>query len=195
MDHGGPSIVEITCEGCRRPITLNWYIGCVATIAANTHYSETVDTMKNTIISVLFAASALTAMPAFAADPAAAAVAMADKGAAYLQKNGKDALIKEVNSKNPEFVNETTYLTVRALDGTQLAHPTNPKLVGKNMVVLPDADGKLFRKEIIDQAKAKGKGWVDYRYNNPANGEIEKKSTYFLKQGDVILEAGIYKGK
>ncbi|NRR30366.1 cache domain-containing protein [Oxalobacteraceae bacterium] len=151
--------------------------------------------MKNTIISVLFAASALTAMPAFAADPAAAAVAMADKGAAYLQKNGKDALIKEVNSKNPEFVNETTYLTVRALDGTQLAHPTNPKLVGKNMVVLPDADGKLFRKEIIDQAKAKGKGWVDYRYNNPANGEIEKKSTYFLKQGDVILEAGIYKGK
>jgi signal transduction histidine kinase len=151
--------------------------------------------MKNTILSVLFAATALSAVPALAADPAAAAVAMVDKGAAYVQKNGKDALIKEVNDKNPEFVNETTYLTVRALDGTQLAHPTNPKLVGKNMVVLPDADGKLFRKEIIEQAKAKGKGWVDYRYNNPTNGQIEKKSTYFLKQGDVILEAGIYKGK
>lgn len=25
--------------------------------------------------------------------------------------------------------------------------------------------------------------------------EIEKKSTYFVKSGDVILEAGIYKGK
>lgn len=112
-----------------------------------------------------------------------------------MQKNGKDALIKEVNGKNPAFINEYTYLTVRALDGTQLAHPTNPKLVGKNMVVLPDADGKLFRKEIIDQAKSKGKGWVDYRYNNPANGDIEKKSTYFFRQDDVILEAGIYKGK
>ena len=151
--------------------------------------------MKNSILSVLFAASALSAVPAFAEDPAGAAVAMVDKGAAYMQKNGKDALIKEVNGKNPEFVNDTTYLTVRALDGTQLAHPTNPKLVGKNMVVLPDADGKLFRKDIIEQAKSKGKGWVDYRYNNPANGQIEKKSTYFLKQGDVILEAGIYKGK
>jgi cytochrome c len=151
--------------------------------------------MKNTIIAVLFAATALSAVPARAADPAAAAVAMVEKGAAYLQKNGKDALIKEVNGKNPEFINDTTYLTVRALDGTQLAHPTNPKLVGKNMVVLPDADGKLFRKEIIDQAQSKGKGWVDYRYNNPANGNIEKKSTYFFKQGDVILEAGIYKGK
>lgn len=151
--------------------------------------------MKNTLISMLFAASALSAVPALAADPAAAAVAMVEKGAAYVQKNGKDALIKEVNDKNPEFVNDATYLTVRALDGTQLAHPTNPKLVGKNMVVLPDADGKLFRKDIIEQAKSKGKGWVDYRYNNPANGQIEKKSTYFLKQGDIILEAGIYKGK
>ena len=36
---------------------------------------------------------------------------------------------------------------------------------------------------------------MDYRYNNPTNGQIEKKSTYFLKQGDIILEAGIYKGK
>ena len=151
--------------------------------------------MKNTLVSVLIAASAFSVMPVQAADQTAAAIAMVDKGAAYMQKNGKDALIKEVNGKNPEFINETTYLTVRALDGTQLAHPTNPKLVGKNMVVLGDADGKLFRKDIIDQAKAKGKGWVDYRYNNPKTGEVEKKSTYFLKQDDVILEAGIYKGK
>jgi len=151
--------------------------------------------MKNIIISALFAATALPAIPALAADTTAAAVAMVDKGLAYMQKNGKDALIKVVNAKDPAFINEHTYLTVRALDGTQLAHPTNPKLVGKNLVVLPDADGKLFRKEIIDQAKSKGKGWVDYRYNNPVNGEIEKKSTYFFRQDDVILEAGIYKGK
>jgi cytochrome c len=84
---------------------------------------------------------------------------------------------------------------VCALDGTQLAHPVNFELVGKNLVVLPDADGKLFRKEVIDQAQAKGSGWVDYRYNNPTTGEIEKKSTYFFKSGDVILEAGIDKGK
>ena len=130
-----------------------------------------------------------------ASDDPAAAIAMVEKGAAFLQKNGKDALITAINSKSPEFVNDGIYLTMRAMDGTQLAHPMNPKLVGKNMVVLPDADGKLFRKDIIDGAKTKGKGWVDYRYNNPATGQIEKKSTYFSKSGDVILEAGIYKGK
>ena len=150
--------------------------------------------MKKLIVCLLTGTLFLLSA-AIAADNPAIAVAMVEKGLAYLKKNGKDALIKEINGKNPEFVQEGVYLTVRALDGTQLAHPINPKLIGKNMVVLPDADGKLFRKEIIEQAQAKGKGWVDYRYNNPATKEIEQKSTYFFKSGDVILEAGIYKGK
>jgi signal transduction histidine kinase len=153
--------------------------------------------MKTKILAAMLASACLLGGPSLglAADQQSLAVAMVDKGAAFMQKNGKDALIKAVNSKSLEFVGDATYLTVRAMDGTQLAHPTNPKLVGKNMVVLPDADGKLFRKEIIEQAQSKGKGWVDYRYNNPSTGEIEKKSTYFLKSGEVILEAGIYKGK
>ena len=130
-----------------------------------------------------------------ATDDPASAVAMVDKGLAFLHQNGKDALIREVNNKNPAFIQDGVYLTVRALDGTQLAHPVNPRLIGKNMVILGDADGKLFRKEIIDQAASKGKGWVDYRYNNPVSKVIEKKSTYFVKSGDVILEAGIYKGQ
>jgi cytochrome c len=147
------------------------------------------------ILSAVIATAVFALSTAHAADDPAAAIAMVDKGAAFMQKNGKDALITAINAKSPEFVNGGIYLTMRALDGTQLAHPTNPKLIGKNMVVLPDADGKLFRKEIIDGAQKTGKGWVDYRYNNPTTGNIEKKSTYYLKTGDVILEAGIYKGK
>jgi cytochrome c len=123
------------------------------------------------------------------------AVALVDKGLAFIKKNGKDALIKEVNAKNPEFIKGELYLVLRSIDGTIVAHPVNPKLIGKNMTVLPDADGKHFRKEILETAKTKGKGWVDYRYNNPVSKEIEKKSTYFVLSGDIILEAGIYKGK
>ena len=131
----------------------------------------------------------------FAQSNPADAVAKVDKGLAFLKKNGKEALIKEVNAKNPDFVQGELYLYVRAIDGTVVAHPVNPRLVGKNMVDLPDADGKYYRKEIIATAKAKGKGWVDYRYNNPITKEVEKKSTYFVLSGDLILEAGIYKGK
>jgi cytochrome c len=140
-------------------------------------------------LGVLFAA------PSQAADAPEDAIAIVEKGQAYIAKNGKDALIAEVNKKNPDFIKGDIYLLVRSIDGTMLAHPSNPKLIGKNLVVLPDADGKYFRKDIIELAKSKGSGWVDYRYNNPVSKEIEKKSTYILRQGDVILEAGIYKGK
>lgn len=132
---------------------------------------------------------------AIAADTPADAIAMVDKGLSYLQKNGKDALIKEINNKNPDFIKGELYLYVRGIDGTILAHPVNPKLIGKNMTVLPDADGKFFRKEIIELAKTKGKGWVDYRYNNPVTKNVEDKSTYLVRNGDLILEAGIYKVK
>jgi cytochrome c len=153
------------------------------------------DHMRKTFGAVLVLAGALWGAPTYSADSAGDAVALVDKGVAYLQKNGKDALIAEINKKNPSFLHGDIYLAVRSIDGTMLAHPINPRLVGKNMLVLPDADGKYFRKEIVELAKSKGKGWVDYRYNNPTTKDIEQKSTYLVRQGDVILEAGIYKGK
>lgn len=148
-----------------------------------------------TIRALLISFLACITLPAVAADDPADAVAIVEKGLDYLQKNGKDALIKEINAQNPAFVKGTIYLAVRAMDGTTLAHPTNPRLVGKNLVELHDADGKYFRKEILEVAKGKGKGWVDYRYNNPATKNIESKSVYLVRSGDIILEAGIYKGK
>lgn len=128
-------------------------------------------------------------------DNPADAIAMVEKGLVYMQKNGKDALVQEINNKTPDFINGSIYLYVRGLDGIVIAHPINPKLIGKNMLDLPDADGKYYRKEIIALAKSKGKGWVDYRYNNPVSKQIENKTTYIFRSNDVILEAGIYKGK
>ncbi len=51
--------------------------------------------------------------------------------------------------------------------GIVLAHPLNPSIVGKDLTDVPDANGKKYRREIIDLAAAKGKGWVDYQYKNP----------------------------
>jgi len=79
------------------------------------------------------------------------------------------------------------------MTATLLALPTNPKLVGKNMYEIPDADGKYYRKEVVQIAKIKGSGWVDYKYLNPVSKKIESKTTYVLKIDDVIICAGAYK--
>lgn len=121
------------------------------------------------------------------------AVAMTDSAATFLKSNGKDKLIEKVNAKDPKFFEGEMYVIVLDPAGNHLAHPTNPKLIGKSMLDVPDPDGKLFRKERVDLAAAKGKGWVDYRYKNPESGKIEQKSAYVMKAGDVILTVGIYK--
>jgi cytochrome c len=152
--------------------------------------------MKTLLKSLLLvSAFGFTAGIANAADNPADAKALVEKGGNYMKKHGKAALIDEINHKNPIFINGNIYLAMRATDGTTLAHPINPRVIGKNMVTLPDADGKYYRKDILDIAAKTGAGWVDYRYNNPSTGEIERKATYFMRVDDVILEAGIYKGK
>ncbi|MEN9354079.1 MAG: hypothetical protein RL318_1404, partial [Fibrobacterota bacterium] len=100
---------------------------------------------------------------------------------------------KEISDAKGPYVEGEIYVFAYDLTGTMLAHPKNPKLIGKNLIETPDVDGKLFRKEIVEGAKAKGTGTVDYRYKNPESGKIEDKTTHYVKAGDVILACGIYK--
>jgi signal transduction histidine kinase len=131
---------------------------------------------------------------AFAAEPAEKdAIAMVEKGAAFMKASGKDEMIKRINAKDADYVQGPLYLTMRDAKGVILANPVNPAMIGKDLVDVPDADGKLFRREILELAKKKGKGWVDYKFKNPTSGKVEAKTSYIYAVGDVTLEAGIYK--
>lgn len=122
------------------------------------------------------------------------AIAMAERGAAFMKAKGKEALMKRITARDPDFSQGELYIDMRDIKtGVVLAHPHNPSIVGKDLVDVPDANGKKYRREIIELAAAKGKGWVDYMYKNPTSGKIEPKTTYILRVDDVVLEAGIYK--
>ena len=122
------------------------------------------------------------------------AIAMAERGATVIKTKGKAEMMKLINAKDPSFVQGSLYVDLRDVKtGIVLAHPYNPSIVGKDLTDVPDANGKKYRREIIELAAAKGKGWVDYQYKNPTTGKIEPKTTYILLVDDVVLEAGIYK--
>jgi signal transduction histidine kinase len=61
------------------------------------------------------------------------------------------------------------------------------------MMGAKDADGKLFMKEMVDVGKMKGKGSIDYKWENPKTKKVEQKSSYVEKVDDVILGCGYYK--
>ncbi|MES2114679.1 MAG: cache domain-containing protein [Pseudomonadota bacterium] len=141
---------------------------------------------------LLCVASLLCCQLALAAPGEKDAMALAERGAQFVKQHGKAEMIAKINNKDPEFNQGALYLAMRDLEGITIAHPTKA-LIGKNLLDVPDADGKPFRQELLALAKGKGHGWVDYKFRNPETGKVEAKSTYVLRVGDVALEAGIYK--
>ncbi|MYM22517.1 cache type 2 domain-containing protein [Duganella sp. FT135W] len=120
------------------------------------------------------------------------AVALAEKGAQFVRTHGRAEMVARINSKDPEFNQGALYLAMRDLNGITVAHPTTA-LIGKNLLDVPDADGKLFRQDMVALARGPGRGWVDYKFRNPETGKVEAKRTFVLRVEDVALEAGIYK--
>jgi signal transduction histidine kinase len=59
---------------------------------------------------------------------------------------------------------------------------------------MKDADGKFLIKEILKIGMGKeGKGWLDYKWPNPATGTLDSKRTYVERVEDVILGCGVYR--
>jgi len=135
----------------------------------------------------------MTCGVALAADgDAGKAIDLVKKGVSYYKTNGMEKALDELSNPKGQFNSGELYLFVYDLKATMLAHPNN-KLIGQNLLDVPDADGKLFRKEIVATVTTKGSGWTDYKYKNPKTKETESKTTYCEKADELILCCGIYK--
>jgi len=123
----------------------------------------------------------------------AEAEALAKKAVEFVKANGTEKAIAAFNDASGKFVDGDLYILLYTMEGKCLAHGANPKIVGKDMIDMKDADGKLFVRERIELAKTKGKGWQNYKWTNPLSKKIEDKVTYVQKVGDVIVCSGAYK--
>jgi len=120
------------------------------------------------------------------------AKALAEKAVAFIKAEGKDKAIAEFGNPQGKFIDRDLYIVLYAADGMRLAHPHNPKLVGKSAAEAKDFDGKPYGQELIDTAK-KGSGWVDYKFTDPTTKKLEDKSAYVLSAGDLFVVCGVYK--
>lgn len=121
------------------------------------------------------------------------AIAMVKRAITFYKANGKEKTFAEINAKNPQFFDRDLYVYVSNLQAVNQAHAANPKLVGKDLSQLKDADGRFFVEEILKLAKAGKSGWVDYRWPNPVTKEIEPKTTYTETFDGFIFSAGVYR--
>ncbi len=149
--------------------------------------------MKKLVAILLTMIASLVAFPATAA-PKDDAMALVEKALAHVKSVGKDKAIADFADPKGPFVKGDLYVFAYSMDGVIVAHPMNPKLVGKDMTEVKDSDGKPFTKEFIATVKGAGKGWVDYNWTNPTSKKIEAKSSYVAKAtDDLFVGCGIYK--
>jgi cytochrome c len=146
--------------------------------------------------SIVLCASFLACCaPALSAERATRqeAQAFVKNAVAYLKKHGeKKAFADFADIKNAQFHDRDLYLFVYNFDGVNVAHGNNPKMVGKNLLEMKDADGTPIIKTFIKVAGTKGSGWVDYMWPNPVTRAIEQKTSYIERVGGLIIGAGIY---
>ncbi len=121
------------------------------------------------------------------------AKALAEKAVAYLQSQGPEKAIEQFCRSQGPFRQKELYVFVLTLNGDMVAHGASPKMVGTLSIDWKDPEGKPFAKEIVDGAKAKGSGWVDYKWTNPTTKKVVPKTTYYVRAGDFIVCCGAYK--
>ncbi len=120
------------------------------------------------------------------------AVAMVKKAVEFIKANGNEKAFGEITNPKGKFVDRDLYVVVYDMNAKCLAHGQKANMVGKELIDFKDTDGKEFYKERIELMKKQATAWQDYKFMNPVSKEIEPKSMYLERIGDLIVGCGVY---
>ena len=122
-------------------------------------------------------------------------VALVEKAAALVNARGK-AAFDEFRKKGSEWFDGETYLFAYDGKGNVLLNPAFPKREGTNVSGQTDANGKKLHDLMLETARTKGSGWVDYVFPRPGQTALSHKWTYVkrvtLDGASALLGAGFY---
>lgn len=149
--------------------------------------------MFRTLLALALTLSALFPPAVRAQDDndAARAQALLARAVAHYQAKGEIALA--TFSRQGEFVTDSLYVYVLSADGLMLASGgSSSVLIDRNVADMQDAAGKPFFRELLDTAKAQGRGQVEYRWLNRRDNKVERKIAFFEKVGEKVIAVGYY---
>jgi len=122
--------------------------------------------------------------------------AMVEKAARWARERGREQTLAEITragtNKSGAFIHGDLYVFAYDFRGVCVAHGANPKLVGRNLWDLVDADGKYLIRGLTETARV-GSGWYRYKWSNPLTKKIEDKLAYVKKVDEELwLGSGVY---
>ena len=110
-----------------------------------------------------------------------------------VKKLGMAKAAGSFNNTQGNFVRDDLYVfAVNLQSGKFEAHGMNPKWTGTDATDLHDVEGKPLMQEMLDLAKTKGEGTVDYVWRNPVTNAVEKKRTFIRRENGSLIGVGFY---
>jgi cytochrome c len=110
----------------------------------------------------------------------------------FFENAGKEAALVEIADSRGRFILDDRYVFALNLSGTMLAHPVEPELAGRNLMDLKDSEGKTFIRRIVDTAKTRGYGFMDYMWHSPGSDREFYKTVFFERVDGAVLCSGFY---
>ena len=125
----------------------------------------------------------------------ASLVARVKNAASHADKVGKEQAIRDFNDLNGTYADGGAYIFAYDYDGTTLALPHQPDLLGENRSDFTDIYGSPVIALEVDAAQ-RGGGFVYVVYYNPDTARNELKLCYILPAADDwLVGSGIYTGE
>ena len=146
-------------------------------------------TIAAVAIALLAGTTLALAVPATKDD----AIAMVKKAVAAIKADGPEKAYAAISTPAGQFVDGEIYVVVSDFEGVTVAHATNPKLIGKNMMEAQDVDGKFFAKDMTALAHKQASFWYDYKFANPVTKKIQVKDFYCEVLSSTRVCAGVYR--
>jgi len=116
-----------------------------------------------------------------------------DAASAEVRKSGITKAAAKFDDARGNFVRDDLYVfAVNLESGKFEAHGMNPKWVGTDASELHDVEGHPLIREMIELAKSKGEGTVDYVWRNPVTNAVEKKRTFIRRENGSLIGVGFY---
>ncbi|SEN12967.1 hypothetical protein SAMN04487857_110116 [Pseudomonas sp. ok272] len=119
------------------------------------------------------------------------ALKLLEKALAYYHDNGDKAFA--VFSRQGEFVDKDKYVFVVDTKGTMLASGgPSSALIGRDVSEVLGPDLQQAFKHALLVPEGNGIQEAEYRWQNWADGKVERKHVYYQRIGDRILAVGYY---
>ena len=112
-----------------------------------------------------------------------------DEAVNYVKDNGKERALREFNNRSGSFVRGELYIFAYDFNGTNLAHPIRPDLVGHDQKNLLDINDVAIARNELALAK-RGGGFMYLVFQNPIHENREELKLIYLKKVDDSLWLG-----